>query len=238
MIILGVESSATPCSCAVMRDGEIITELYSNNGLTHSVTLLPQIEKTLKKAKISLDEVDIFAVSHGPGSFTGLRIGAATIKGLCDYDKRCLGVSTLLSMAYNHADFDGIICSCMDARCSQFYNALFCFEKGKLKRLCEDRAIMSDELINELKNLKKSVLLVGDGANLCYNKIKQTDSSLLEFVRLKEGEEVYQRAGGVCRAAFESILAGNEPVFRDDLNLMYLRLPQAERELKKKEIKK
>lgn len=238
MIILGVESSATPCSCAVMQDGEIIAELYSNNGLTHSVTLLPQIDETLKKAEISLNDVDIFAVSNGPGSFTGLRIGAATIKGLCAEDKRCLGVSTLLAMAYNHADFDGVICPCMDARCNQFYNALFCFEDGKIKRLCEDRAIMSDELVNELKNIKKSILLVGDGANLCYNRIKEADSSLLEFVELKKGEEVYQRASGVCLAASESLRAGKEPVSKDDLNLMYLRLPQAERELKKKEIKK
>ena len=235
MIILGVESSAVTVSSALMRDGEVICELFENNGLTHSVTLLPQIKALLDKCELSVSDVDVFALSHGPGSFTGLRIGAATVKGLAANGAECIGVSTLLAMAYCHKDFKGIICPCMDARCSQVYNALFSFENGEISRLCDDRALMIEELSKELEERVENILLVGDGAHLALKYIEENCPNLAKRVSIAEGDSRYQRGSGVCLAAFEKIKGGEKTVSAGDLNLEYLRLPQAERELKKKE---
>lgn len=236
MRILAVESSAKTVSTAVLEDGKIVCELFENNGLTHSVTLLPQIKEALLQGGLSVNDVDVFALSSGPGSFTGLRIGAATVKGLAANGAGTLGVSTLEAMAYCHRDFEGVICCLMDARCSQVYNALFSFEGGKIQRLCEDRALMIDELLCELKEIDKPILLVGDGAALTK---KTVDEKIPENknIELAEGESVFQRASGVCLCAYEKIMGGQKPVNSYELNLEYLRLPQAERELKKKEKK-
>lgn len=238
MIILGAESSAVAVSAAIYKDGKLLCENYANNGLTHSVTLLPMIKAALDFCNLSVSDVDVLAVSCGPGSFTGLRIGAATIKGLAAEGAGCIGVSTLLAMAYDHSDFDGVICPCMDARCSQVYNALFCFENGEIKRLCEDRAVMLDELAQEIKNLEKPVLLVGDGARLCYNNIKENCPQMLSKIRLAAEGKLFEHASGVCAAASKLLEKGEKPVSADNLMLNYLRLPQAERELIKKENKK
>lgn len=236
MKILAVESSAKTVSSAVLADGKIVCELFENNGLTHSVTLLPQIKDVLLQSGFSVNDIDVFAVSSGPGSFTGLRIGAATVKGLAANGAGTLGVSTLEAMAYCHRDFKGVICALMDARCSQVYNALFSFEDGKIKRLCEDRALMIDELLCELKEIDKPILLVGDGAALVKKTIDEKFPEAANII-LAEGESVYQKASGVCLCAYEKIMSGQEPVNSYELNLEYLRLPQAERELKKKEKK-
>lgn len=236
MKILAVESSAKTVSSAVLVDGEIVCELFENNGLTHSVTLLPQIQEALLQSGLSVNDIDVFAVSSGPGSFTGLRIGAATVKGLAANGAGTFGVSTLEAMAYCHRDFEGVICALMDARCSQVYNALFIFENGSLKRLCEDRALMIDELLCEIKEIDKPILLVGDGAALV-KKVIDEKLPGAENIILAEDESVFQKASGVCLCAYEKIKSGEKAVTADKLNLEYLRLPQAERELKKKEKK-
>ncbi len=235
MTILAVESSAVCASAAVSIDGKLACEIYSNNGLTHSVTLLPQIKSALDCCSLKICDVDVIAISNGPGSFTGLRIGAATVKGLAGENAKCLGVSTLEAMAYDHTEFEGVVCCLMDARCSQFYNALFEVSNGKIKRLCEDRALLSDELIGELKNINKNILLVGDGAKLCYNNMEKTDMALIERTSLAPESRLYQHAGGVALCAQNKLAQGEKAVCAECLNLCYLRLPQAERELKKKE---
>lgn len=234
MIILAVESSAVAASVAVLENEKLLCEIYSNNGLTHSVTLLPQIKSALDFCSLAVEDVDVFAVSNGPGSFTGLRIGAATVKGLAG-EKGCIGISTLEAMAFDHTEFDGVICACMDARCSQFYNALFACDGKNIKRACEDRALMSSELIAELEKIDKNILLVGDGAALCYNNIKETAPELAKRVSLPSQSRLYQHAGGTALCAIKHIADGDAPCSADQLNLSYLRLPQAERELKKKE---
>ena len=126
-----------------------------------------EVEDMLKNTERQLSEVDIFAVAHGPGSFTGIRIGVSTVKGLAwAGDKKCVGVSTLEAMAWHGAMYDGLVCPVMDARRSQVYNALFESADGGIKRLCKDRAISLSELSAELKALDREVLLVGDGAEM------------------------------------------------------------------------
>ena len=234
MIILGAESSALAVSAAIYRDGRLICENYANNGLTHSVTLLPMIKAALDFCNLSVCDVDLFAVSCGPGSFTGLRIGVATVKGLALDRKKCIGVSTLLAMAFDHTDFDGVVCPCMDARCSQVYNALFEVSDGNVSRLCDDRALLLSELVQQLKAVKKPILLVGDGARICKSEIEKTAPELSARVKLADEGRLFQHAGGVCAAAQNVLKNGEKAVFADELLLNYLRLPQAERQLKKK----
>lgn len=235
MLILAVDSSAVSASVAVLEDSKLKCEIFSNNGLTHSVTLLPQIKAALDFCSLSVSDVDLIAISNGPGSFTGLRIGAATVKGLAGDEEKCVGVSTLEAMAFDHTDFEGVVCACMDARCSQFYNALFDVSQNGVKRLCEDRALLSHELVSELKALNKNILLVGDGAKLCYNNIEKTAPELLSNIRLAPESRRCQRASGVALCAQNKLSLGEKRVCAEELNISYLRLPQAERELKKKE---
>ena len=147
MRILAVDTSAVCASVGVTEDGKILSESSINTGLTHSRTLMPMIDSTLKNGEIDLDSIDYFACSVGPGSFTGIRIGVAAIKGLADGLKRkCIPVSTLEALAYN---LQGRCCtavSVMDARCNQVYCGIFFVEGEKVTRLTEDMALKIDEI--------------------------------------------------------------------------------------------
>lgn len=227
MKILALESSATACSAALCEDEQLLAQAWQNSGLTHSCTLLPMVEDMLKSCGAALDEVEVVAVAAGPGSFTGLRIGVATAKGLAwPGNKPCAPCSTLESMAWplSHMDDCVIVCA-MDARRKQVYNALFLAKDGKLERLCPDRAIGLEELGEELKKLEKKKIVVGDGAKLCYNTLTEQGVVLTlapEHLRL-------QGAWGVARAAVE-LIRSNGLVPGADLVPVYHRLSQAERE--------
>lgn len=230
MKILAMESSAGPASCAVVEDGEILASAAVNTRLTHSQTLLPMMGAMLKNSGLSLGQIDVLAVAAGPGSFTGVRIGVAAVKGLAfAQDKPCAGVSTLAAMARGceGLPLEGLICPVMDARCRQVYTAAFETAGGEVSRVSPDEAISMEELKNRLLSAKKSVFLVGDGAQLCYNELNGTVPGLwLAPARLRLQHAVgvareaarLARDGGLCRAA--------------DLLPVYLRLPQAERELR------
>lgn len=233
MKILSVDCSATPASAAVVENGKILASCYSNVKLTHSQTLMPMIETVLKNSLCDIKSISCFAINAGPGSFTGVRIGISAIKGLAaPLNTPCVPVSTLYSMAVNFIDTDCIVCAVMDARCNQVYNAIFDIENGKISRLCEDRAIICDELAKELKNMsqkqKKCVIIVGDGADIFYPFVENEDN-----ICLSSAQRRYQNAVSVAFAAEESFL-NNDTVSADDLLPVYLRLPQAERELKNK----
>ena len=149
--ILALDSTADVSSVAVCEGEKLLSEITINTGNTHSQTLLPSVEMALKLAELSVDDVDLFTCSVGPGSFTGVRIGVATVKGLAfGKDKPCVPVSTLDALAYNLRGYNGIICPVMNARRMQVYNALFRCENGILTRLCDDRAISIAELEAEL----------------------------------------------------------------------------------------
>lgn len=229
MKILAIDSSAGAASVAVTEDKKILSECYINKGLTHSQTLIPMVDFALKNAGMKTQDIDVFAVTNGPGSFTGVRIGVAAIKGLAmGADKPCLGVSTLEAMANSLRLWDDFtICCVMDARCSQFYTANFYCENGILTRLTPDRAISSEELIGELECIDGKIVITGDGAELLYNKVKDT---IPETVLAPENLR-WQRAYGAAVLAAEN---KENFVPGEKLEVSYLRLPQAERELKKK----
>ncbi len=230
MRILAIDSSATAASAALTEDGKVMGEFYINTHLTHSQTLMPMIDDVLKCTRTRLSEVDLFAVSAGPGSFTGIRIGVASIKGLAmAQNKPCVGVSTLEAMAFNLEHLEGTICSVMDARCQQVYNAIFAAHNGCLERITADRALGIEELAKECENYAKPLFLVGDGAKLCYNNERFKNLNAV----LPPEPLIYQRACGVAKSALTAFEQG-KAVTPAALMPIYLRLPQAERELKKR----
>ena len=221
MLTLAFESSAKPASVALVQNGTLLTMYSQCSALTHSRTLLPMAEDMLKNAGLSLSDVDLIAVAHGPGSFTGIRIGVSTVKGLAwASDKPCVGVSTLEAMAYNGIAAGGVVCAVMDARRSQVYNALFRIENGVPVRLTEDRAIALAELAEELRTLNERVFLVGDGAALTAAYLGKCG---LPYAVAPENLR-WQSAYGVAMAA------QGRTGTADELLPVYLRLSQAERE--------
>ena len=224
MLILGIESSAKAASAALCRDGELIAQYYQCAGLTHSRTLLPMAEELLHGTDTALGDLDGVAVAVGPGSFTGVRIGVAAVKGLCfGAEKPAAGVSTLEAMAWNGlaAAPGEIVCCCMDARRGQVYNALFEISDGAPARLVPDRAVTLEELAAELRGYGRAVFLTGDGAQLALGAISAAGLSC----RLAPGPLLMQSAWGVCMAA-----RGLEMQSAEKLLPVYLRLSQAERE--------
>lgn len=220
-MILSVDSSAVTASVALTDGDKIIKSEFINAGLTHSETLLPMIKRVMNGYDFS--QLDAIAITAGPGSFTGVRIGVATVKGLAfDSDVPCISVSTLEAIAYNFTDKNAVICAVMDARRMQFYNALFRVENGRVIRLCDDRAISIDDLREELKEYAQ-VIIAGDGAELCYHNIG------IDNVILADEEVRYQNGIGVSKSALNK-----EKISAAALMPVYLRMSQAERELKLK----
>lgn len=230
MKILAVDTSATAASVAVAEENKLIGEFSINTALTHSQTLMPMVDDLLKNTGLSVNDIDAVAVNAGPGSFTGVRIGVAAVKGIA-FPKNlpCVSVSTLESMAYNMLGNDCIVCSVMDARCAQVYNALFRVNGYSVTRMTDDRALSLTDLKLELQNISEKIVLVGDGAVLCSNFL----GSELENAMLAPFNNRIQTASSVAYAAFEKIKKG-ETLAADELMPVYLRLPQAQRELNKK----
>lgn len=230
MKILAVDTSATAASVAVAEENKLIGEFSINTALTHSQTLIPMMDELLKNIGLSVNDIDAVAVNAGPGSFTGVRIGVAAVKGIAfPNNLPCVSISTLESMVYNMLGNDCIVCSVMDARCSQVYNALFRVNGCTVVRMTDDRALSLTDLKLKLMNINEKVVLVGDGAVLCSDFL----DSELENVTLSPFNNRIQTASSVAYAAFEKINKG-ETLTADEIMPVYLRLPQAQRELNKK----
>ncbi len=218
MKVLAIDSSSKSASVAVCEDGNLVGEVFLNCGLTHSVTIMPSVEWLFSMLGMKPSDLDLIAIAAGPGSFTGLRIGASVAKGLAFLSNiPCAAVSTLRALAQNLAHIDGIICTVMDARANQVYNAIFKAENGKIIRITEDRATLVPELCRELCGYE-NVTLVGDGAGIVKEASEKTLSTAPEGL-------MYLRAGSIAAAAEEC-----EKIPASELVPMYLKLPKAERE--------
>ena len=230
MKVLAIECSAVPASCAVVENGRIIASAFSDVKLTHSQTLMPMAESVLASAALTLNDIDSFAVAAGPGSFTGIRIGIAAVKGMAaPTGKPVYAVSALEGMAHMFTDTDCILCCVMDARCSQVYNAVFDIKNGQITRLTPDRALMCKELEKELLTHynARRVLVTGDGADVFLGQLNDIKLEKAHSLRVR------QNAIGVGLAA-EALSKNTAGISAEDIKPVYLRLPQAERELKMK----
>ncbi|MBE6613055.1 MAG: tRNA (adenosine(37)-N6)-threonylcarbamoyltransferase complex dimerization subunit type 1 TsaB [Ruminococcaceae bacterium] len=219
MLTLALDSTANTASCALARDGRLLA-LYTVNGLlTHSETLLPMIENMLEKSAVSLADIDRFAVTDGPGSFTGVRIGVSLIKGLAfGQNKPCVGVSTLASLAKNLDGFSGFVVPVMDARRSQVYTAIF--KDGE--RLTEDALIPLSELHEKLVSMGiGEIFLCGDGYDIAKKYFAETDITIRETPALLIPQNAFSTA----------LIAETMTTVTDrELSAKYLRASQAERE--------
>ena len=230
MKILAVECSAVSASAAITDGNKIIASAFVNVKLTHSQTLMPMVRSVLDSSLTNIDDIDAIAVSCGPGSFTGIRIGISAAKGLATpNDLPCIAVSSLFCMAQNFIGSDCVVCAVMDARCNQVYNALFRVQGQVIERLCEDRASLCDELASELRNFEnESIVICGDGADMFCKYVSESKNIKLAPEHLK-----YQNAVGVALCGAD-MFNENKTTSKEKLLPIYLRLPQAERELKAK----
>ncbi len=226
MKILAFDGTAKAASVAVCEKEKPLAHYTVDNGLTQSELLLPMAENLLSSLKLKFSDIDIFATSVGPGSFTGVRIGVSLIKGLAfGRNVPCLAISTLEALAENLVPLKGILVPCMDARRNQVYSASFRCDGESAVRLTEDRAISLDELAEELLGFDEPIYLSGDG----YMVAKKALSA--KGVKLSETPEllILESAVSVAQVAYRKYRAG-EYVTDSELSPTYLRLPQAERE--------
>ncbi|MEF9917298.1 MAG: tRNA (adenosine(37)-N6)-threonylcarbamoyltransferase complex dimerization subunit type 1 TsaB [Lachnospiraceae bacterium] len=173
MRILALDSSGLVASVAVVEDDQTLAEYTVNYKKTHSQTLLPMLDEVVRMLELDLNTVDAIAISGGPGSFTGLRIGSATAKGLgLALEKPLIHVPTLEGLAYNLVGTEGIVCPILDARRNQVYTGMYQFQTGKFIIRKTQMAIEVDELINMLNEMKEPVTFLGDGVPVYHKQLK------------------------------------------------------------------
>ena len=231
MYILSLDSTAVAATVALCDDERLLACTTIQNGNTHSQTQLPLIEQTLAGFDLSVCDLGLLACSAGPGSFTGVRIGVATAKAMAQAaQKPCIAVSTLEALAYSSRCFDGIIAPILDARRNQVYNALFDCKKGNATRMTPDRALALSELLEELKELNRDVIFMGDGTLVFENEIRE---ALGERAFFAPKTTRMNLAGAVAELGLEKFKAG-ETVAYGELVPEYVRLSQAEQDRLKK----
>ena len=234
MKILAFDGTAKAASVALLDNEQVLAHCTVDNGLTQSELLLPMAEDLLRSLKMTFNDIELYATSVGPGSFTGVRIGVSLIKGLAfGKDIPCVEVSTLEALAENLAGLRGIVVPCMDARRAQVYSATFRCDGDKLTRMTEDRAISLIELANELQGYKEDIYIVGDGYNVTKAAMDKSGVVTMNTPELL----ILESAVSVGKVALKKYKNG-EFVTDSALSPVYLRMPQAERERLEREAAK
>ena len=229
MKILAIETSGLVASAALVEDGKTVGEFTVNYKMTHSQTIIPIIDSVIKTTQTSLDTIDYIACSRGPGSFTGLRIGAATAKGIAHgINKPIIPVPTLTALAYNIFNTDCLVCPIMDARRQQVYSAVFEWKDGNIKTVLPEDARSIDDLIRMVEYTGRKAVFLGDGVPVYKDKLAKNNNFFFAPANCN-----LQRAASVAAAA-EALAADGKAVNGFDFAPVYLRKSQAERELEEK----
>lgn len=232
MKIIAIDASGIAGSVAYMKDGQLVGEYYICDKLTHSETIMPMMEHLKGLIGIDLSEIDAIAVTSGPGSFTGLRIGVATAKAMAlALNVPIIGVPTLDVIAHNMVFTQDLICPIMDARRNQVYTSIYKWKEEVLERICEHEAMDMQELLDRFETLKGDIIFVGDGIE---NFKGQIIDRLGERAKFSPSFLKMQRASTLGHIACEEYKKGN----LEDADLftpIYLRKSQAERELEERE---
>jgi len=231
MNILAIETSGNVVSAAIANEEKVIADCSLDFKITHSQTLMPIVDELIKRTGFDINELNYIAVTSGPGSFTGLRIGAATAKGLAHgLGIKLIPVPTLESLAYNIFETDKYICPIMDARRKQVYNAVFRWENGRPEYVLDGGARSIDEVISFCEGLDKKVVFLGDGVKVYRDKIDENDNFIVAPVSLR-----VQRASSTAALAI-TYAAQGKAIDGADFIPRYFRKSQAERELEEKQI--
>lgn len=232
MKILALDSSGLVASVAIVSDDDLIGEYTVNYKKTHSQTLLPMLDEVAKMVELDLSTIDVIAVSAGPGSFTGLRIGSATAKGLAlALNKEIVSVPTVDALAYNMWGCRDLVCPLMDARRNQAYTGLYRFSDGKMDTLIKQCVVQIDEIIDKINKEGQKAIFLGDGVPVFKEYIRENITVPYDFAPAMCNK---QRASAV--ACLGQILFGEgKAVPAYEHKPEYLRLSQAERERQEKE---
>lgn len=231
MRILAIDTSTAAASSAIMEDGRLLCEFTINDGRKHSEKLMNIINIALENSGIEISQIDAFACSIGPGSFTGLRLGAAAVKGLGQaMNKPLIAVPTLEALAYNIFPYKGLICPMLDAQRKMVYSSLYRIEDNKLIKLEDYRAIDIDRLINRLEEYGEEIVILGDGVPIFGQKLKDALPNVVEA----SSATLYPRASSVAALA-EKLYKEGKALNYNELELYYIRKSQAEVEYDKKE---
>ena len=230
MKILALDSSGLVASVAVVEDNQLLAEYTVNYKKTHSQTLLPMLDEIAKMIELDLETIDAIAVAAGPGSFTGLRIGSATAKGLgLALKKPLIPVPTVDALAYNLYDSTGVICPMMDARRKQVYTGIYRFADHELVTVSRQKAIAVEELIRELNALGEAVIFLGDGVTVYQEMLKENMQVPYSFAPAHLNK---QRAGAVGALA-EKYYREGKTVTAAEHQPEYLRISCGKRSRKK-----
>ncbi|MCI8770377.1 MAG: tRNA (adenosine(37)-N6)-threonylcarbamoyltransferase complex dimerization subunit type 1 TsaB [Lachnospiraceae bacterium] len=231
MKILGIDSSGLTASAAIVSGDMLAAEFTVNNKQTHSQTLLPMIDQVVKMSGIALEEIDGIAVAAGPGSFTGLRIGSSTAKGMAlALDKPIISVPTLEGLAYRMAGFSGVICPLMDARRNQVYTGIYQITENQLKCLLGQSAMDIKEIVEKVNDFGQNVVFLGDGVPVYETVIKENVLVPYQFAPLHLNR---QSAAAVAALGALYMAEGRTEDAREH-KPVYLRQSQAEREREKR----
>ena len=232
MKVLGIDSSGMVASVAVVEDTQMLAEYTINYKKTHSQTLLPMLDEIGKMIELDLSTIDVIAVAAGPGSFTGLRIGSATAKGLgLALKKPLVSVPTLEGIAYNFCGSDKLVCPMMDARRSQVYTGIYKFSGNELEKVEDQMAVPVEEILAKLNQIGQEVVLAGVGVPVYLDIIQK---ELKVPYLLAPSHLNRQRAGAVAALGMQYAQAGHlETAMEHQPD--YLRLSQAERERAEKQ---
>lgn len=227
LIILGIDTSGKTASVAVCNENAVLAQTSVLTRLTHSQIIMPICTEVLRNAGIGLNEVDAMAVSNGPGSYTGLRIGVSAVKAMSfALNKKCVGVSTLESLAYNMRGFRGVICTVMKARADLMYTAFFTSYKDTITRIFDDTILPESDIVSRIKGYHGDIVLVGDAAEELYTKYSFNEA---ENVMLAPPHLRLQLASSLCYASYEKQFGTGET-----LNAEYLQQTKAEKDLAEK----
>ncbi len=231
MKILGIDSSGLVASIALVIEGDLIAEYTVNYKKTHSQTLLPMLDEIVKMIGFPLEELDAIAVAGGPGSFTGLRIGAATAKGLgLALKKPIVSIPTVDGLAYNLYGTEKLICPIMDAKRNQVYTGLYDYEGENLHVISPQKAVSLDSIIEEINSMKREIIFLGDGVPV----YKEQIASKIKVPYLYAPAHLSkQRAGAIATLGSIYYKEGRIQSAMEH-EPEYLRLSQAERELAEK----
>lgn len=231
MRILGVDSSGMVASAAIVDEEIVVAEYSVNHKKTHSETLLPMIDEIIKMTDSNLEDFDAIAVAAGPGSFTGLRIGAATVKGLgYAIEKPIIPVPTCHGLAYNMWGTDAIVCPIMDARRNQVYTGIYEFVDDELVVLEEQDAVAIEALVEKLNSYGRRVVFLGDGVPVYRDIIREKMTCQYSFAPAHMNR---QQASSVASLGLVYYKKGIYET-ADDHKPIYLRKSQAEREREEK----
>lgn len=231
MKILAIDTSTSAASAALIDKENLCCEYILNDGKKHSEKLINLIDMVVTSCGFSVNDIDIFAFSTGPGSFTGLRVGASAIKGIAQaLNKPIIGVPTLDGLAYNLWGYEGYICPILDAQRNMVYSSLYTFRHGELEKLKDYYAIEINDLINELNSIDKDLIFLGDGVPIFKDEIEKS----LKRVLFAPTGSNYPRASSVASLALIKHQKGEGSNY-NDLRIHYIRKSQAEVEYEKKQ---